>query len=239
MAANADATHVTTPGNGGVSTDPNPGGSEEETGKEKPRHWPGFVTAVVVAVVGAFLTTWFLPAFTRQWNDRQKVTEIKASLVADMAWTTGRALADAQAADANARARPAPASESSGVNQTRPIPESFKQWFGESMQIRGRLLAYFGTEAVERWELVTKFVAATMRAAYPRSNIPLFDAKRESPKRLENAFVAWAFGSPDQFMALERAILAAEDGVAMRLRDLHISGYNTGWRDVWRDLLPP
>jgi hypothetical protein len=210
----------------------------KETGEEKPRFWHSFGTAVVVAVVGAFLSTWFLPAFARQWNDRQKVAEIKASLVADMAWTTARALADAQGADATARAQPASASESSGADQPRPVPESFKRWIGESVQIRGRLLIYFGADAVEGWELVTKFVASTMRAAYPRSNIPFFDAKRESPQ-LESAFAAWAFDSPDNFMRLENAILRAVDEQAMNLRAMHIDGYNTTWRDVWGELLPP
>lgn len=238
MAENTETKRITTSVNGGVTADPASSGKGKHTGEEKPRFWHGFATAVVVAVVGALLTTWFLPAFTRQWNDRQKVAEIKASLVADMAWTTGRALADAQAADATARAEPAPASESSGADQTRPLPESFKQWFGESMQIRARLLTYFGVDAVEGWELVTKYVASTMRAAYPRSNITFFDAVRDSPQ-LESAFAAWAFGSTDEFMRLERAILRAEDEVAINLRAMHIDGYNTRWRDVWGDLLPP
>jgi hypothetical protein len=195
-------------------------------------------TSVVVTLVGIGLTAWLFPAFTRQWDDRQKVAELKASLVADMALTTGRALADAQSADATGRALAAVrAPASSRVSRPQPIPGPAKDWFGASLQIRGRLLAYFGHAAVERWELITKFVTATMRAAYPSSNIPLLDAKLDSP-RLESAYAAWAFGSVDEFDDLQRAILSEEDQVAASLRGMHVSGYSTRWRDVVHDLLP-
>jgi len=41
-------------------------------------------TSVVVSLAGIALTAWLLPAFTRQWDDRQKAREVKADLVAQM-----------------------------------------------------------------------------------------------------------------------------------------------------------
>ena len=33
-------------------------------------------TSVVITLIGIALTAWLLPAFTRQWDDRQKVREL-------------------------------------------------------------------------------------------------------------------------------------------------------------------
>jgi hypothetical protein len=42
-------------------------------------------TSIVVTFLGIALTAWLLPAFTRQWDDRQKANELKARLVQEIA----------------------------------------------------------------------------------------------------------------------------------------------------------
>jgi hypothetical protein len=49
-------------------------------------------TTVAVTVLGIALSAWLIPAFTRQWDDRQKARELKASLVTEMAAATAAAL---------------------------------------------------------------------------------------------------------------------------------------------------
>jgi hypothetical protein len=54
-------------------------------------------TSVVVTLVGIALTAWLLPAFTRQWDDRQKARELKAGLASDMGKSTATVLYQASA----------------------------------------------------------------------------------------------------------------------------------------------
>jgi hypothetical protein len=51
-------------------------------------------TAVVVTLLGAALTAWFLPALTRQWDDRQKARELKGDLVTQMSRATVNSVLD-------------------------------------------------------------------------------------------------------------------------------------------------
>ena len=121
----------------------------------RPLRWPSVPMPVVVAVVGLLLGSWLLPAFTRQWDDRQRAGELKASIVAEITSATGRALMSAHEAAA------APAS-SSGVT----IPPAGKDWSVASLEIRARLQAYFGPGAVDHWALVSQYVTSTLTVAY-------------------------------------------------------------------------
>jgi hypothetical protein len=52
---------------------------------------------LVLTVVGALFTLWVLPAFTRQWEDRQKAREIQSALVEEIAIASSEAHAAASA----------------------------------------------------------------------------------------------------------------------------------------------
>jgi hypothetical protein len=49
-------------------------------------------TTVIVTLVGIALTAWLLPAFTRQWDDRQKAQALKADLATQIAAATSQTL---------------------------------------------------------------------------------------------------------------------------------------------------
>jgi hypothetical protein len=49
-------------------------------------------TPLIVTLLGIGLTAWLLPAFTRQWDDRQKAHEIKAALAFQIAAATADAV---------------------------------------------------------------------------------------------------------------------------------------------------
>src|SRR5690348_1063391 len=53
-------------------------------------------TSLLVTLLGIALSAWLAPAITRQWEDRKKAQELKASLIAEMAVANARALAVAQ-----------------------------------------------------------------------------------------------------------------------------------------------
>src|SRR4051812_9873136 len=54
-------------------------------------------TSVVVTLLGVALTAWLLPAFTKQWDDRQKAHELKTAIVTDIASATAGAMIGGEA----------------------------------------------------------------------------------------------------------------------------------------------
>jgi hypothetical protein len=72
-----------------------PPSQAQSSGRE--RSWRRRVpTALLVTLLGIGLTAWILPAFTRQWDDRQKAHELKAAIVAESASATANVLTAAQ-----------------------------------------------------------------------------------------------------------------------------------------------
>jgi hypothetical protein len=86
------------------------------------------------------LTAWLLPAMTRQWDDRQKEHELKATVIADMASATAHALADGEAV----WSRP---------SATQKVPASASRWDVSALEIAARLGAYFPPSVVASWEI--------------------------------------------------------------------------------------
>ncbi len=189
--------------------------------------------SLVVAVLGIGLTSWLIPAVTRQWDDRQKAGELKAALVAEMATVTGRALLDAETYTyASAAPGPAPA----------PDPASIRAWSVAALEIRARLDAYFGQEAVDAWGVVTGYVDATLSRAY-RSNaqdalIPLRRFATPFPGSLQNLYSEFYDGNYTKINELAPALLTQEERVADSILTMKVRGYSTTWHDLVKDLLP-
>ena len=95
-------------------------------------------TSLVVTLLGIALTAWLLPAFTRQWDDRQKAHELKTAMVADMASATAAALIGGEAVWAG---RP--------VNKRRVADA----WSLASLTLEARLRAYFGRDVINAWQV--------------------------------------------------------------------------------------
>ena len=94
-------------------------------------------TPVLVTLVGIGLSAWLLPAFTRQWDDRQKANELKAALVADIATAEAKALSDGERVwETNDRA-------------TRS--QAVRSWSLKSLEFGARIRAYFSPELVAKW----------------------------------------------------------------------------------------
>jgi hypothetical protein len=193
--------------------------------------WPRIPTPIVVAVLGVVLGSWFLPAFTRQWDDRQKAGDLKASLVAEIASVTGRALMSAREASA------APAAERALEGA---MPVAGKEWSLADLQVRARLQAYFGAAAVDQWTLVSQYVTSTLSVAYRDADgdvavIPSqWISERTSPS-LATLYRAY-YADKNAIEPLEKAILAEEDMLTKSLLAMRVSGYSTTWRDFVSDL---
>lgn len=94
-------------------------------------------TPVLVTLVGIALTAWLLPAFTRQWDDRQKVNELKAALIADMATASAKALSDSE--------------HIWETKNTVVRSQAVRAWSLKSLELEARLRAYFSPEVVAKW----------------------------------------------------------------------------------------
>lgn len=102
------------------------------------RGWPRIrvPTAVVLTILGAALTAWLLPAFTRQWEDRQKARELKADLVIQMSRTTVSSVLDGYYVFRK---------------PTRAEPAK-DRWRLNNLQIQAQLRTYFPAKVADDWE---------------------------------------------------------------------------------------
>jgi hypothetical protein len=118
---------------------PQPSESSEPQVASRNRAWwrVKIPTAVIVTLVGIALSAWLLPAFTRQWDDRQKSNELKAALVADIATAEAKALSDGERVwETNDRA-------------TRS--QAVRSWSLKSLEFGARIRANFSPELVAKW----------------------------------------------------------------------------------------
>ena len=107
-------------------------------------------TSVVLTLVGIVLTAWLLPAFTRQWDDRQKARQLKAELVADMASATADAMIRTSAFE--------PGTGGSMALRRRAATS----WALASVKIEARLRAYFPPDVVAAWQLYSYYLDLRM-----------------------------------------------------------------------------
>jgi hypothetical protein len=113
--------------------------------------------AVLVTVLGFALSAWLVPAMTRQWDDRQREHELRASVVAEMASVSARALLGGEAVW-------------SGQKRTAPERKQLeRQWELSTLGLEARLRAYFPRSVVTGWEIyawaVDRFIDARSGSA--------------------------------------------------------------------------
>ena len=185
--------------------------------------------SLVIAVLGIGLSSWLIPAITRQWDDRQKAGDLKAALVTEMATATGRAVLDAQAFSHAPAGTPPPAASAASV----------KEWSVAALEVRARLDAYFGPAAVDAWEVVTTYVNATLSRAYGgNAFIPgRLEQSAPAPGRLQNLYSEYYSGDTG-IEPLAGELLTQEERVARSILEMNVRGYSTTWHDLLSDLLP-
>jgi len=216
-----------------------------------------------MTIVGIALTAWLLPALTRQWDDRQKAQELKATVAADMASMTAKAVLNATPA--------------------RTPPEVVEATLLSDWQIESRLQLYFPPSIAAAWEMYsfgmhlivnapwiqtrTAFVKAQDTAASvtpgiahraasmllllkvysdPRSaseppydpewaNTLLDDVEAAHPGVTAQALALHPGGG---LWALEAVVVGLERAIAAEIIAAHPTGYSTTTRDLIHDLLP-
>jgi hypothetical protein len=219
-------------------------------------------TSVIMTLVGIALTAWLLPAFTRQWDDRQKERELKAAVASDAASMTARAVLKAR--------------------ETGTPAEIVEATLLSDWQIESRLRLYFPASVGAAWDLYSygihllvnaPFVqtrAAYLKASRTVASVTPHVAARAAPLLLQ-ARVSSArgddTGGPDPEWAttildrlgavypdvvqqakarpiygglplLEADVESLESALADEIVSAHLTGYSTTRRDLIHDLLP-
>jgi hypothetical protein len=98
-------------------------------------------TSVIVTVLIALFSVWVAPAFTRQWDDRRKVGEMKAALAEEIATTTARTVAAGM--EISRSVRPEPRLDSWEAADAR--------WRLDYFRMKMKLTAYFDPAISEDW----------------------------------------------------------------------------------------
>jgi hypothetical protein len=110
-----------------------------------------FPKSLVLTVVGALFTLWLLPAFTRQWEDRQKARELQASLIEEIAVASSEAegAAEAGASGLDADSEAVAAATAGAIVTDAQI--AWEKWQVEQNKVDARLRAYFDLNVVDAW----------------------------------------------------------------------------------------
>jgi hypothetical protein len=120
--------------------------------------WGWLKHPLVIALIGAILSVLIVPAFTRQWQDRQKERELKRALVADIGEAATEALTTAQFVNLNLFGLAA-GQGPGGPEQQRVFNESQIEWEIQSARIGSELRAFFPESGLGRdWQLYSETV---------------------------------------------------------------------------------
>jgi hypothetical protein len=122
-------------------------------------------TSVLLTLLGIGLSAWLLPAFTRQWDDRQKSHDLKVAIVADMASASARAVSGGQAIWAGQH-----------VDKSQIADD----WLSESLSIDARLRAYFNHGVTGGWEVYSWLLDRYVDADTSGSDPLLLSAETEA-----------------------------------------------------------
>ena len=106
-------------------------------------------TALVVTLVGGALTILILPAFTRQWEERQRALDLKTALVDEISTATGRSITSAEILFETFDGKPA--TFELRTSRVAPGLGLRRSWLSDRLKIEGKLRAYFPPKIFHRW----------------------------------------------------------------------------------------
>lgn len=116
-------------------------------------------TSLLVTLIGIVLTAWLLPAFTRQWDDRQKAQQVKSAVVTDMAQATADALTGGR------RLLFHPVKGGSYAVMFDPPPGVSERWSKDSFRIEATVRAQLSGRVAELWHQYSVLVESLLVAA--------------------------------------------------------------------------
>ena len=220
-------------------------------------------TSLLVTLLGIALTAWLLPAFTRQWDDRQKARDLKASLASAIGTATAQAVIRGREEARHAFKVVRVQHPEIGSTSLRQYPEQSRLddlWLLDSIRIEAKLRAYFPSHVVLKqfaaYDSTMQALSLVSAAAAGASRNDLFDASsRQTTARelgiapgdlsailyLLHGGVHYSdpLGAVDEgYGFLTGGILGQEHKLISLIMKSHPAGYSTSTRDLVRDLIP-
>ena len=198
-----------------------------------------------MTLVGIGLTAWLLPAFTRQWDDRQKAHELKTSLVTGMTAATAAVIVKSREAI-----------EGSPTDTVEPLSQISEAWQLASIQIEERFRSYlYGSGITDTWHNYSTLVNYTLarlmgrtaeaKGLHPAAVILIARIKRQQAARNFIASIDFVSDTSKDSLSrslkyadIQQTLLTIEEIVAVRVLAAHPSGYSTSFHDFIRDLIP-
>jgi hypothetical protein len=199
----------------------------------------------VLVPLGFLVTALVIPAFTRQWDDRQKAQELKASLVRRMAAATTSALVSH--GDVTFGKGPdslvLPPSSSA-------LTSTVKDWERSSFAIESELSTFLGQGVLERWQAYnTQMELFFIVLGNPTDEknveelaLRLGYSPGQAASKAQDA-VSTGLGAntirEQEYIDFNTALVGSEQDVARAVLVSHVNGYSTDFADFLRDLRPP
>jgi hypothetical protein len=195
---------------------------------------------VLITVLGAVVSALLVPAFTRQYQDRQREREIKVTLVGAIGDSTSDALVTSQFIAASTF----PKGGQSEFNRLA------LEWARRSAEIDAKLAAYFPrNRVVDSWRGYAKIVENTFylvtRDEGPRKQEALRNVRAYVGPA---ASVDWDLFSPamhygdpnalESYLTLSQRVLDRKIVLIQEILDAHAQGFSTTTGHLLRDLVP-
>lgn len=210
-------------------------------------------TPLIVTLVGIALTAWLLPAFTRQWDDRQKAHEVKAALAGQIATATADELTkNILAARVTDRLRRQ--AERRHPHDTRkaqggiPVINNAAErvvgdlWLKHRIALEANLRANFTSTkivtALHEYNLAMSELGDLASGWAP--DVPLLANELSLTSSEKATLRNWIpdVGSETLIDVLAEAFLREENSLIVTVLNGHVVGYSTNTHDLINDLIP-
>jgi hypothetical protein len=205
--------------------------------------WSKAPKSVLMVLFGAAVTAWLVPAFTRQWQDRQKEREIKVALVSEIGDSTSDALVTSQFVAGGAL-----------TNGQAEYNRVSLDWARRSAQVEAILAAYFpGQTLADDWRkystaVENDFYLLTEETAGKEEAVDTVRRYLESARGPEpTSAVNWDglqaldFDNPravDDYVLVSGELLDASKPLIQAVLDANAEGFSTTGGDLVHDLIP-
>jgi hypothetical protein len=222
-------------------------------------------TSVLVTVLVAAFSVWIAPAFTRQWEDRQKVRELRAAFAGEIATATANALSGGSEA-----------SRRGAELETRRelLAPVRANWDVAALRVETKLRAYYPPVVAAEWNqyasdmrtylqisLLSGLARTKREGNFLRDEIvrtlPRIDDREEVRRSYDSAeggppisdaaatrYFAGDLTNPNwsqrqaAFETLKELLLSKAENATAAIFTANPGGYSTTRRDLLRDLLP-
>lgn len=199
--------------------------------------WARAPKPVLMVLFGAAVSAWLVPAFTRQWQDRQKEREIKVALVSEIGDSTSDVLVTSQFVASQAL-----------TNGQAEYNRVSLDWAQRSAQVEAKLGAYFPGQALaDDWRKYSIVVENDLYLLTGET-AGKAEAVDEVRKYLDpiagvnwNLLQALDFDNPeavDDYVVVSRELLDASKPLIRAVLDANAEGFSTTSGDLIDDLTP-